>query len=72
VLYIALRSELTPGLRVSIVAVATLTAAETGWAGAYLAIGEARPWVWLVPLAAAAVVLVSYSRARSTAQLDHA
>lgn len=31
------------------------TLAEVAWAATYLTVGEARPWIWLVPLAAAAV-----------------
>lgn len=40
------------GYRTLAAVLAGLTLAEVGWAAAYLAVGEARPWVWLVPLLA--------------------
>ena len=41
-----------PQYRITAAVLAGLTLAEVGWAGTYLAVGEARPWVWLVPLVA--------------------
>jgi hypothetical protein len=63
-LYIALRQDATGRrLRLVIVAVAALTAAEVGWAVAYVAVGEAGPWIWLPPLAAWVGTAAAYARA---------
>jgi hypothetical protein len=40
----------------------TRIAAEASWAIVYAAIGEAQPWVWLVPLVVAAVTAVTFQR----------
>jgi len=62
-LYFALRQDGTGRrLRLVIVGVAALTAAEAGWALAYLTAGEAQPWVWLVPLAALVGTAFAYAR----------
>jgi hypothetical protein len=62
-LYLALRRDETGRrLRLVIVAVAALTAAETGWAVGYLTLGEARPWIWLLPLAAGVGTVAAYAR----------
>ena len=71
-LYLALRQPLRRGLRPAVIAVSALTAAETGWAAAYLTAGEARPWVWLVPCAAGIGVLVVYSTTRPNSGLGEA
>jgi hypothetical protein len=71
-LYLALRQPLSRGIRPAIVAVSALTAAEAGWAAAYLTTGEARPWVWLVPCAAGIGVLVVYSTTRPSSSLGEA
>ena len=71
VLYLALsRNETGRGLRVGIVAVAALTAAEVGWAAVYLSVGEGMPWIWLAPVAAGGAALAGYSRTRPAARLD--
>ena len=57
-LHLALRQPLSPGLRRAAITVATLTAAEAGWALAYVIAGEARPWVWLIPVVAAGAALL--------------
>src|SRR5205809_2776032 len=63
-LYLALRRDETGRrLRLVIVVVAALTAAETGWAVTYVAVGEARPWIWLLPLAAGVGTVAAYARA---------
>lgn len=68
-LYLAVRQDQTGRrLKAAIVVVAALTAAEAGWAAAYLAVGEARPWIWLLPLAAGAGIGVAYGTAKPAAQ----
>lgn len=49
---IARRGRCGTGLRTAAVLVAALTAAEVAWAATYLAIAEAGPWIWLLPVAA--------------------
>lgn len=52
-LYLALRGDrLGTGLRVAAVVIAALTVAEVAWAATYLAVDEAKPWIWLLPVAA--------------------
>jgi hypothetical protein len=41
---------------------AALTAAEVVWAGVYVAVEEAQPWIWLLPGITALVVAVSFAR----------
>jgi hypothetical protein len=63
-LYVALRQDRTgQRLRVVIVAVAALTAAEAGWALGYVTVGEAGPWIWLLPLAAGSGTAAAYAKA---------
>ncbi len=38
--------------RTSAVVVAAFTVAEIAWAATYLAVAEAKPWIWLLPVAA--------------------
>ena len=38
--------------RTAAVVVAALTVAEVAWAATYLALAEAQPWIWLLPVAA--------------------
>lgn len=38
-----------------------LTMAEVAWAITYLALEEAKPWIWLVPLAAATATIVAFA-----------
>lgn len=35
--------------------------AEVAWAITYLALEEAKPWIWLVPLAAATATIVAFA-----------
>lgn len=52
-LYLAARrDEAARSLRAAAVVVAAFTVAEVAWAATYLGIGEAQPWIWLVPVAA--------------------
>jgi hypothetical protein len=52
-LYLAARGE-GAGLRNAAVVIAALTVAEVAWAATYLALAEAEPWIWLLPVAAGA------------------
>lgn len=45
-------------------AIAALTVAEVAWAIVYLAAGESRPWIWVVPLVAAGAATVTILRGR--------
>ena len=52
-LYLVARAGRTgAGLRRAAVVVGALTVAEVAWAATYLAVAEARPWIWAVPIAA--------------------
>jgi hypothetical protein len=54
-LYLAVRNgHFTAGLRVAAVVIAALTVAEVAWAATYLAVSEAQPWIWFLPVAAGA------------------
>jgi hypothetical protein len=62
-LYLAVRSgRLAPGLRTGAIAVAALTVAEVVWAATYLAMAEAQPWIWLLPVAAGAATATNFAR----------
>jgi hypothetical protein len=62
-LYVAVRSgRLRPGLRNGAIVVAALTVAEVAWAATYLAVTEAQPWIWLVPLATGAAAATALAR----------
>ncbi len=50
------RGTPSPALRVLAIALAALTAAEVGWALAYVTMGEAQPWIVAVPVVAAFLV----------------
>jgi hypothetical protein len=52
-LFVVARRHATPAFLVAAGAIAALTAAQVAWALTYWALGEARPWVWLLPLVAA-------------------
>jgi hypothetical protein len=62
-LYLVARADRTsPALRAAAVTVAALTVVEVAWAATYLAIDEAQPWIWLVPVAAGASAAVTLLR----------
>jgi hypothetical protein len=63
-LYVALRRPLSRRLRATAVVVAGLTAAEVAWAVTYLAVEEAQPWIWLLPLAGGLTVAAAFARPR--------
>ena len=42
--------------------IAALTVAEVAWAATYLAVAEAQPWIWLLPVAAGAATARALAR----------
>jgi hypothetical protein len=62
-LYFAARSSGSAGYRHAAAVVAALTAAELTWAATYVAAGEPKPAIWLVPLMAAVVTFGLVARA---------
>ena len=62
-LYVALRGgRIGAGLRVAAVVIAALTVAEVAWAATYLAIEEAQPWIWLLPVTAGLATAGGFTR----------
>jgi hypothetical protein len=62
-LWLALRGgRLGGGLRLVAVAVAALTVAEVAWAATYLAVEEAQPWIWLLPVTAGLATAGGFAR----------
>ncbi|MGH9011402.1 MAG: hypothetical protein ACRDYF_16380, partial [Acidimicrobiia bacterium] len=67
-LYFALRGgRMGAGLRVAAVVIAALTVAEVAWAATYLTIEEARPWIWLLPVAAGMGTAGAFARTPAAA-----
>jgi hypothetical protein len=65
-LYLAVRGDrIGAGLRTAAVVIAALTVAEVAWAATYLAVAEAKPWIWLLPVAAGAAAASAFGRSRS-------
>jgi hypothetical protein len=63
VLYVIVRcGQCSPRPRAAAVVVAALTVAEVAWAATYLAIAEAGPWIWLLPVAAGAGTAAALAR----------
>lgn len=60
-MYLARRRHPNCAFRFTSVVIGGLTAAEVAWALTYLAVGEARPWIWLLPLMAAATAIRLYA-----------
>jgi hypothetical protein len=62
-LYLAVRGDrIGAGLRTAAVVIAALTVAEVAWAATYLAVAEAQPWIWLLPVATGAVTAAGLAR----------
>jgi hypothetical protein len=62
-LYLAARGDgAGAGLRAAAVVIAALTGAEVAWAATYLAVAEAEPWIWLLPVAAGAATGTAFAR----------
>jgi hypothetical protein len=67
-LFLAVRSgRLGNALRSAAVVIAALTVAEVAWAATYLAVSEAQPWIWLVPVAAGAATARTFMRPQPSA-----
>ena len=60
VFIVAVRRHPTRVFRSVGTVIAGLTAAEFAWAAAYVAAGEAKPWIWLIPCVAAVGALVAF------------
>lgn len=66
-LYLAVRGDrIGAGLRTAAVVIAGLTVAEVAWAATYLTVAEAKPWIWLLPVAAGAATAAAFARTPST------
>jgi hypothetical protein len=62
-LYLAARGDRPGrGLRVAAAAVAIGTVAEVAWAATYLAVAEAQPWIWFLPVAAGSAAAALFAR----------
>jgi hypothetical protein len=59
-LFLAARSSSSTSFRVWAGVVVALTIAEAAWAVTYLAFGEARPTIWLLPTLATAAGGIAY------------
>jgi hypothetical protein len=65
-LFVALRRQALAGwLRGAAVAVSGLTVMEVAWALTYVAAGEAKPWIWLLPAAAGIAATAALTAARA-------
>lgn len=62
-LYLISRRHPGRGMRITATVVGGLTCVEAVWAACYLAFEEAKPWIWLLPLAAGAAWTVRLLRA---------
>ena len=57
VLVVLARRSTSRALRRAASSVVALTAGEVAWAAVYAGVGEAEPWIWLVPLLVIAATL---------------
>ncbi|HKY15218.1 MAG TPA: hypothetical protein VJM33_09860 [Microthrixaceae bacterium] len=64
---LTVRRQPTTAFRAIGALLAGLTIAEVVWALAYLMAGESSPWIWLVPMAAAAATVVAMWTSANTA-----
>ena len=58
-MFVVARRHPTGSFRAVGAALVGATVAEVAWAVTYVAADEAKPWIWLVPLAAALAVIVA-------------
>ena len=64
-LYLAARGDRAGAvLRTAAVVIAGLTVAEVAWAATYLAVAEAKPWIWLLPVGAGVATASAFARSR--------
>jgi hypothetical protein len=66
-MFLATRRHPTRSFRVAGAALGALTLAEVAWAVTFLAIADAKPWIWLAPLATAIAAVIGFV-ARSSPQ----
>lgn len=59
-LFFARRSSHSRAYRIAAATVAALTAAQVTWAAVYVAVGEAKPAIWALPLATGAATLLLF------------
>ncbi|MCA1846797.1 MAG: hypothetical protein LC792_27105 [Actinobacteria bacterium] len=61
-LYLAARRDgAGRSLRAAAVVIAAFTVAEVAWAATYLALAEAEPWIWVLPVAAGSVAAALFT-----------
>src|SRR5215831_2103921 len=58
-MWVVTRRHATPAFRVAGSLLVGATLAELVWALTYIAIDEAKPWIWLLPLVAAVAVMAA-------------
>lgn len=61
-MYLGVRRHPTPLYRAIAGLLSALTFGEVVWAGVYVWIGEAEPWIWALPFLGASAVIVGYVR----------
>jgi hypothetical protein len=62
-MFVAMRRHPSRGFRIAGAVLIGLTIAEVAWALTYVAISEAKPWIWLLPLVAGgAAIAMCWSR----------
>ena len=67
-LFLAIRGgRMSGGLRAAAVLIAALTVAEVAWAATYLAVEEAQPWIWFLPVAAGTATASGFARTPAVA-----
>ena len=69
-LYLGVRRHPTPAYRRAGAVLAGLTAAEAAWAAVYVAAGEPKPAIWLVPLATGMAVAVLFGVTQRSTTCD--
>jgi hypothetical protein len=68
-MFVAVRRRPSTPCRAAATVIGGLTAAEVVWAGTYLALTEAKPWIWLLPsLGTALAIYVFLALAPPNAQ----
>jgi hypothetical protein len=59
-MFVATRQYPTRAFRIAGSVLTAFTIAELVWALTYFAFGEAKPWIWLVPLIAVIVATIAF------------
>ena len=63
-LWVATRSTPSRAFRVAAAVVGGLTTSEVAWAALYVAAGEPKPAIWLVPAVAAIATAIAFARGK--------